>query len=79
MRGMRRVRHSDMHAPHTMRNAVTQWIEPRVKRVVAAIASCEACGDVAFGVLCADCRDKSKPHIQDDPYDILGGEGGGFA
>jgi len=68
-----------MHAPETSRNAVTQWIEPRVKRVVAAIAACEACGAVAFGPLCTDCRDKAMPHIHDDPYDVVGGEGGGCA
>lgn len=56
-----------------------QWIEPRVKRVVAAIAACEACGAVAFGPLCTDCRDKAMPHIHDDPYDVVGGEGGGCA
>ncbi|MEO8553022.1 MAG: hypothetical protein ABI678_23780 [Kofleriaceae bacterium] len=59
--------------------SITQWIEPRVKRVVAALASCEACGDVAFARLCTDCRDKAMPHISDDPYDVVGGEGGGLA
>lgn len=56
--------------------SITQWIEPRVKRVVAALASCECCGDVAFARLCPDCRDKATPHISDDPYDVIGGEGG---
>lgn len=68
-----------MHAPQTIENPVAMWIEPRVKRVVASLASCEACGEVAFGLLCTDCRDKSTPHIHDDPYDVIGGEGGGCA
>jgi len=50
-----------------------------VKRVVAMIASCEACGAVAFGRLCSDCHEQARPHISDDPYDIVGGEGGGWS
>lgn len=68
-----------MHAPQLFRQAATPWIEPRVKRVVAAMASCEACGEIAFGRLCTDCRGKATPHVHDDPYDVLGGEGGGCA
>jgi hypothetical protein len=66
-----------MHARSTL-HSVTQWVEPRVKRVVAAIASCEACGEVAFGKLCSDCLQQARPHISDDPYDVIGGEGGGL-
>jgi hypothetical protein len=58
---------------HTM----SRW--PQVKRVISALASCEACGGIAFGRLCADCRDHSHQHVEGDPYDIVGGEGGGLA
>jgi len=67
-----------MHARSPL-GSTTSWVEPQVKRVVAAIASCEACGDIAFGRLCSDCREQARPHIHDDPYDILGGEGGGWS
>ena len=50
-----------------------------MKRVVAALGSCECCGDVAFARLCVDCREKAMPHLSNDPYDIVGGEGGGLA
>jgi recombinational DNA repair protein RecR len=68
-----------MHAPQPHRHTVKQWIEPRVRRVVAAIASCEACGEVAFARLCPECRDQARPHVSNDPYDVVGGEGGGCA
>jgi hypothetical protein len=68
-----------MNARSTMLRSLTSWAEPQVKRVVATIASCEACGEVAFGRLCRDCNEQSRPHISDDPYDIVGGEGGGLA
>ena len=50
-----------------------------MRRVITALASCEACGDIAFGRLCGDCREHSHAHIADDPYDVIGGEGGGLA
>jgi hypothetical protein len=67
-----------MHARSALVRSLTSWAEPQVKRVVAAIASCEACGAVAFGRLCRDCHEQARPHISDDPYDIIGGEGGGW-
>jgi hypothetical protein len=67
-----------MHARSGLRS-ITRWVEPQVKRVVAALASCEACGDVAFARLCSDCGDKAAPHLANDPYDVVGGEGGGLA
>jgi hypothetical protein len=29
--------------------------------------------------LCSECRDKAGPHRDNDPYDIVGGEGGGWS
>jgi len=54
---------------------VTRWETSRVKRVVATMTKCEVCGAIAFGPLCADCREKSRQHVDGDPYDIVGGEG----
>jgi len=67
-----------LHA-RTLSRSISHWVEPRVKRVVAALGACECCGDVAFARLCADCREKAMPHLSNDPYDIVGGEGGGLA
>jgi hypothetical protein len=32
-----------------------------------------------LGRLCAECREKAEPHHDNDPYDIVGGEGGGWS
>ena len=58
---------------------MSRWVTPQLKRVIAALTACEACGDIAFGRLCPDCRDHAGPHIDGDPYDVVGGEGGGLA
>ncbi|MEP6861095.1 MAG: hypothetical protein ABJE66_10765 [Deltaproteobacteria bacterium] len=71
--------HSVMLHARTLSRSISQWVEPRVKRVVAALSMCECCGDVAFARLCSDCRDKAMPHLSNDPYDIVGGEGGGWS
>jgi hypothetical protein len=68
-----------MMVAHQPIHALSRWVTPQVKRVISALASCEACGGIAFGRLCADCRDHSHQHVEDDPYDIIGGEGGGLA
>jgi hypothetical protein len=60
-------------------HTLTRWVTPQVRRVVAALAACEVCGGISFGPLCADCRDKSHQHVEDDPYDVVGGEGGGWS
>jgi hypothetical protein len=59
-------------------HTLIRWERPRARRPSPA-TSCEACHGFAFGRLCVGCRDKSKPHLEDDPYDIIGGEGGGLA
>lgn len=39
--------------------------------------ACEACGELTLqGVLCTDCEDRTRPHVPDDPYDVLGGDHG---
>ena len=58
---------------------LSRWVTPQVKRVVSALAKCEACGGIAFGRLCPDCREHSHQHVEGDPYDVVGGEGGGLA
>lgn len=41
---------------------------------------CEACGEVLrAGGLCVECRERARPHDEDDPYDDLGGEEGAEA
>jgi hypothetical protein len=50
-------------------DGIQRWVRP-----VAQRPRCEACGELATdGKLCADCRDKSRPHRDGDPYDDLGG------
>ena len=39
---------------------------------------CECCGDRTLdGILCRDCAEHAHPHRANDPYDEIGGEGGG--
>lgn len=39
--------------------------------------ACEACGEITMrGVLCSDCEDRMRPHVAEDPYDVVGGDGG---
>jgi hypothetical protein len=40
---------------------------------------CESCGSPTALRLCPDCREKAEPHRDNDPYDIVGGEGGGWS
>ena len=41
---------------------------------------CEACGErLRMGGLCVECRERARPHVEDDPYDDLGGEEGAEA
>jgi hypothetical protein len=40
---------------------------------------CESCGSPTALRLCPDCREKAEPHRDNDPYDIIGGEGGGWS
>jgi recombinational DNA repair protein RecR len=56
-----------------------RWATPQLKRVIAALGTCESCGDIAFSKLCPDCREHSRPHDDNDPYDVVGGEGGGWS
>jgi hypothetical protein len=58
---------------------LTRWFTPRVLRIVAKRASCEACGASSYGELCPSCSEKAGPHHDGDPYDVVGGEGGGLA
>ena len=46
-------------------------------RIALVVTRCEACEEIAMvGTLCFDCSDRARAHIEDDPYDILGGEDG---
>jgi hypothetical protein len=68
-----------MMVVHQPIHSLSQWVTPQVRRVIAALAACEACGGIAFGRLCPECREHARPHVENDPYDVLGGEGGGLA
>ena len=61
-------------------------LPPREDRIVEDLRTdhvrlvphaCEACGELTLqGVLCNDCEDRTRPHIPDDPYDVIGGDNG---
>jgi len=49
----------------------------RVRTIGLFVHPCQACGEpTTRAVLCGECDDKSRPHMPDDPYDVLGGEAG---
>jgi hypothetical protein len=58
---------------------LSRWVTPRALRILAKTFPCESCGAPALDALCAECREKAEPHRDNDPYDIVGGEGGGWA
>ena len=40
--------------------------------------TCVSCGAMTTRTwFCVDCEDRARPHRDDDPYDVLGGEGEG--
>jgi hypothetical protein len=57
---------------------LSRWVTPRALRVLTKASTCESCGQASFVRLCPDCRDKASPYRDNDPYDIVGGEGGGW-
>ena len=51
---------------------------PRFEVIVALAGPCVACGGVGEHrhhglVLCRECREAGRPHVDRDPYDDLGG------
>ena len=49
-------------------------IEPVLRLHVHA---CMACGSLTTSTwFCLECRERAAPHLEDDPYDDLGGESG---
>ncbi|HEY3802116.1 MAG TPA: hypothetical protein VGL61_05885 [Kofleriaceae bacterium] len=58
---------------------LSRWVTPRALRIQTGTTTCESCGAPSLGRLCAECREKAEPHHDNDPYDIVGGEGGGWS
>ena len=66
-----------MTGAHSIRH-ITRWVTPQMLRILAKRAACECCGAFTFGRLCSQCRERAQPHRDGDPYDVVGGEGGGW-
>jgi ribosomal protein L32 len=61
-------------------SAVREPTWEREARSAAGVRRCEACGEtLRAGGLCLECRERARPHVEDDPYDDLGGEEGAGA
>lgn len=71
-----------MHAPisHHFERSVKHRGLRSIPVHNAYLRPCEACGDRTLdGKLCRDCVTHAHAHREGDPYDDLGGEGGGAA
>jgi len=81
----RAVRRGTWLVPSEVMNGVqplrylSRWVTPRSLHILAKTTPCEACGVPTVTRLCPDCRERSEPHHDGDPYDVVGGEGGGWA
>ena len=52
-----------------------RWARPTVAYVAISVHPCASCGALTAQTwFCVECRDRSHPHVEDDPYDELGGE-----
>jgi hypothetical protein len=57
----------------------SRWLTRAPTKLELKSSSCESCGSPTSLRLCPDCREKAEPHRDNDPYDIVGGEGGGWS
>jgi hypothetical protein len=49
---------------------------PRVVDIAIHVHPCVTCGTLTpYPWFCIECRERGRPHVEDDPYDDLGGEG----
>ena len=59
----------------------TDHASPHPGRITPALRlhahACMACGASTTSTwFCFECRERAAPHLEDDPYDDLGGESG---
>jgi hypothetical protein len=71
MNGVQPKRHMFRHT--------SRWHTSAAPRLEIRSSSCECCGSPAVLRFCPECREKAEPHRDNDPYDIVGGEGGGWS
>jgi hypothetical protein len=66
-----------MHGHHRAKPlfARPRSARPPVAHIAIHLHPCASCGTpTAWTWFCFDCRDSAQPHVEDDPYDDLGGE-----
>lgn len=51
---------------------------PPRRHIAFDLHACPSCGVLtARAWFCIECQERARPHQDDDPYDVLGGEGEG--